>query len=100
VEALVAHHDALRTVFDRTVDGGWRPRLLAELDIDTVLTVTNLQAGDADAHWEREVAGVQSGMDLSRGPLLRVLVGRTTGEPRLVLVAHHAVVDGVSWRIL
>ena len=39
----------------------------------------------------------QGELDLESGPLVQFLV---TPARRLVIVAHHLVVDGVSWRIL
>ncbi|MFJ4624599.1 amino acid adenylation domain-containing protein [Streptomyces sp. NPDC088812] len=47
-------------------------------------------------------AAARDTMDPRTGPLLRALwVDAGPGEPgRLVLVAHHLVVDGVSWRVL
>jgi hypothetical protein len=51
---------------------------------------------------ERLADEVHAGFDLATGPLLRAALfdlgeGR---NPLLLLVGHHAVVDGVSWRIL
>jgi non-ribosomal peptide synthase protein (TIGR01720 family) len=44
---------------------------------------------------------VQSSLDLASGPLFRAAVlDRGPGDRRLLLVAHHLVVDGVSWRII
>ena len=44
---------------------------------------------------------VQASLDLSHGPLLRaVLVQLHEGGERLLLVVHHLVIDGVSWRLL
>jgi non-ribosomal peptide synthase protein (TIGR01720 family) len=45
---------------------------------------------------------VHAGFDLAAGPLLRALLYRFAdgSHPRLLLVAHHLVVDGVSWRLL
>ncbi|WP_240338559.1 condensation domain-containing protein, partial [Pseudomonas cichorii] len=43
----------------------------------------------------------QRSLDLKNGPLLRaVLVNLPEDEQRLLLVIHHLVVDGVSWRVL
>ncbi|HEU0078852.1 MAG TPA: condensation domain-containing protein, partial [Longimicrobiaceae bacterium] len=43
----------------------------------------------------------QRSLDLARGPLLRVvLFDLGAGGQLLLLVIHHLVVDGVSWRIL
>ncbi len=103
VAALVVHHDALRLRFVAT-EGGWRswnaPReessALSSLDLSALPPERRAGALEAGA------AALQAGFDLARGPLFRaarfVFGG---GEPeRLLLVAHHLVVDGVSWRIL
>ncbi|HTU60095.1 MAG TPA: condensation domain-containing protein, partial [Polyangiales bacterium] len=61
--------------------------------------------------WQRAVASdealaqacgeAQRSLDLSQGPLLRaVLLDLWDGTQRLLLVIHHLVVDGVSWRVL
>nr|MDA3137130.1 hypothetical protein [Pseudomonas syringae] len=40
-------------------------------------------------------------LDLQNGPLLRaLLVDGPQGQQRLLMVIHHTVVDGVSWRVL
>jgi amino acid adenylation domain-containing protein/non-ribosomal peptide synthase protein (TIGR01720 family) len=48
------------------------------------------------------VAETQAGLDLAAGPLVRAVVFAAEGESegRLLLVAHHLVIDGVSWRVL
>jgi amino acid adenylation domain-containing protein/non-ribosomal peptide synthase protein (TIGR01720 family) len=48
------------------------------------------------------VEEAQAGLDLVAGPIVRAVVF-TAGEERegrLLLVAHHLVIDGVSWRVL
>jgi len=95
LQALVHHHDALRLRFSEG-DQGW-------------------QACHGDNAqpllWQREVTDVQAltalcddaqrSLDLAEGPLLRaVLATLADGSQRLLLVIHHLVVDGVSWRIL
>ena len=48
------------------------------------------------------VLGSCQGIQLVSGPLLRVTQFEVGGEwrARLLIVMHHLVVDGVSWRIL
>ncbi|WP_425266223.1 non-ribosomal peptide synthase/polyketide synthase [Amycolatopsis pretoriensis] len=71
LEAVWAHHDALRLRFEGGVQHG-------------------------EPVWPAELLTKEVSFDLGRGPLLNaVLDGR-----RLLLAAHHLVVDGVSWRIL
>ncbi|MDQ2586489.1 non-ribosomal peptide synthase/polyketide synthase [Saccharothrix yanglingensis] len=93
LRALVAHHDALRLRFT-AVDGVWRQR---NEDLSAVTDVLTVVAGDDRAE---EVADeVHASFDLAAGPLFRAVLF-TGDRPRLLLVAHHLVVDGVSWRVL
>ncbi|MEV7094866.1 non-ribosomal peptide synthase/polyketide synthase [Amycolatopsis sp. NPDC051045] len=73
VNAVVAHHDALRLRFRETPEG-W----------------TQFHAEPADV----DVFG--AAIDLEHGPLVSAELTGTT----LRLAVHHLVVDGVSWRIL
>ncbi len=103
LDALVAHHDALRMRFER-VDGVWRQHN-EKTAPDTVLLlrdVSDVPEDDRFTAMEKIADEVHAGFDLDRGPLLRaVLFSRGPGAPPyLFLVAHHLVVDGVSWRIL
>ncbi|MDP1800253.1 MAG: condensation domain-containing protein, partial [Bacteroidota bacterium] len=43
---------------------------------------------------------LQSGLDITKGSLLKVAHFRLKDGDRLGLIIHHLVVDGVSWRIL
>jgi amino acid adenylation domain-containing protein/non-ribosomal peptide synthase protein (TIGR01720 family) len=95
--AVVAHHDALRLRFTQGQNGAWTQAYAepAEQDWLWLCSVADeaAQAAVADE--------AQRSLDLTEGPLLRaVLVDRWDGTQRLLLVIHHLVVDGVSWRIL
>jgi amino acid adenylation domain-containing protein/non-ribosomal peptide synthase protein (TIGR01720 family) len=96
IAALLEHHDALRLRF-RFVDGRWEQRYGAA-DGAAALSVRDLRS------WS-ELAPVvelaQQSLNLEQGPTFRAVLARVPGEgSRLLLVAHHLVVDGVSWRIL
>ncbi|SCX53462.1 non-ribosomal peptide synthase domain TIGR01720/amino acid adenylation domain-containing protein [Pseudomonas sp. NFACC32-1] len=103
LQALVAHHDALRLAFVREGDG-WlaRHRTLAEQHAvwqDSPLLWT-AEVADAPA-LEQLAERAQRSLALDHGTLLRgVLANLADGSQRLLLVIHHLVVDGVSWRIL
>jgi natural product biosynthesis luciferase-like monooxygenase protein/amino acid adenylation domain-containing protein/non-ribosomal peptide synthase protein (TIGR01720 family)/FkbM family methyltransferase len=101
--SLLAHHDGLRLRFTRGTDG-WRqenapaggPAPFAQVDLSALPGADRLRAVAAAS------AAAQASLDLGRGPLLRALAfPRGAGEPgRLLLILHHLVVDGISWRIL
>ncbi|MCY1043070.1 amino acid adenylation domain-containing protein, partial [Corallococcus sp. bb12-1] len=100
---LVEHHDALRLRLTRTA-GRWEqhnapPGALLKLKrVDLSAVPDALRASALDA----EATKVQASLDLTEGLLLRAaFFERGPGHTaRLLLVAHHLAVDGVSWRVL
>ncbi|MFF2922142.1 amino acid adenylation domain-containing protein [Streptomyces celluloflavus] len=101
--ALTEQHDALRL---RAVheDGRWQlhhapaesGQLLEHLDL------SGASHDEQDAAMVAAIDAAQRGFRLSEGPLLRARLFTLGGTrpPRLYLVAHHLVIDGMSWRIL
>ncbi|MBV6289683.1 non-ribosomal peptide synthetase [Pseudomonas aegrilactucae] len=97
LDALLNHHDALRLSFTQQAQG-WSSVYRAPADAHNAL----LQAvASDDRELEQLCERAQRSLDLEHGPLLRaLLVSLADGRQRLLLVAHHLVIDGVSWRIL
>ncbi|HEK3480839.1 TPA: non-ribosomal peptide synthase/polyketide synthase [Pseudomonas aeruginosa] len=98
LRGMLAHHDALRLSFTREA-AGWTARHRGvEEGAAALLRVARV----ADLAALRALADeVQRSLDLADGPLLRALLATfDDGSQRLLLVIHHLVVDGVSWRIL
>jgi amino acid adenylation domain-containing protein/non-ribosomal peptide synthase protein (TIGR01720 family) len=103
VQQIVLHHDALRLRFEHSASG-WRQfhGAAAESLSFSAIDLSAVAESEQRAALEAEAAAVQASLNLSEGPLLRVVyfdlgAGRAG---RLLLVCHHLVVDGVSWRIL
>ncbi|MCB1056355.1 MAG: AMP-binding protein, partial [Acidobacteria bacterium] len=96
---LVEHHDGLRL---RLVEDDTGPRLEHAPPAPFVLERIDLSAAaDPVAALEKAAGGIQAGLDLVAGPVFRAaLFELGEGGQRLLLVPHHLVVDGVSWRIL
>ncbi|WP_221351969.1 non-ribosomal peptide synthetase [Streptomyces beigongshangae] len=119
--AVYAHHDALRCRFTRSADGTWHqecpgadetpPELLEVHDL------RGLGAAEAAAAEARVTAEAHASFRLASGPPLTARLFTGTGTAggtgtgtgtgtaggtgaRLLLVVHHLVVDGVSWRVL
>jgi len=102
LQALVCHHDALRHRFARSPQDAraWRqtgtgpaPVPLAAIDLSTL--------PDPSHAVEAAASALQASLDLAAGPLLRAAwLDLGTRGTRLLLVIHHLVVDGVSWRVL
>ncbi|AHC83970.1 fusaricidin synthetase [Pseudomonas monteilii SB3101] len=96
LRAVVEQHDALRLRFSRG-ESQWQARF-QPLDNAPLLHQRNLAVLS-----ELDAAGnqVQASLNLQHGPLLRAeLFDFADGQQRLLLVVHHLVVDGVSWRVL
>ena len=98
LEAVVAAHPALRLRFERGPQG-WRQTFRA---MPASMSVQGLDLDAADAQAVRAAASAAiAGIDLGRGPLLTAgLSGAGDGSRWLLLVAHHLVIDGVSWRVV
>ncbi|MBV4487253.1 amino acid adenylation domain-containing protein [Pseudomonas sp. SWRI153] len=94
--ALVDEHDALALSFVQSGEG-WQALPQTQRDAE-LLWVRELNSLDALPVLADEA---QRSLDLQRGYLLRaVLINLPNAEQCLLLVIHHLVVDGVSWRIL
>ncbi|MCQ8130828.1 amino acid adenylation domain-containing protein, partial [Methylomonas rivi] len=99
LQILINHHDSLRLRF-RLEDSAWR-QYYAELDARDATDVLWRRKAQDSAEVESIANQAQRSLDLQNGPLLRAVSIRVDGgSQRLLLVVHHLVVDGVSWRIL
>ncbi len=103
VQQLLLHHDALRLRFVKS-DSDWEQ--FNNTSDDTIpFSHVNLSAipeVEQKATIEAAAASLQTSLNLSAGPIMRVaLFALGTDKPsRLLIVIHHLAVDGVSWRIL
>ncbi len=104
VKALWRHHDALRLHYIRTEAEGWQ-QVAWSPEVEPAFTVHDLSAEPATTlarALESACDAAHASLDLSAGPLLRVVyfdlgVDRPV---RLLIVAHHLLVDAFSWRVL
>ena len=100
---IQTHHDALRMVY--LEENGERIQKNAGPDHPLSLQVFDLREKDGDktqvlAALEREANKIQASIDLAKGPLMKLALFHMTDGDRLLVVFHHLVIDGVSWRIL
>ncbi len=99
---VVAHHEALSLRFSHE-GGAWQQQRAAEAQAVSLLRVdlAGLSAEDQPRALERAAAEIQASLDLSRGPLLRAAwFDLGAAGRRLLVVAHHLVVDALSWHVL
>jgi microcystin synthetase protein McyA len=100
---LIEHHDALRTRFQRT-EQGWG-QTAAEPSPHPpfcLVDLSGLPAGAWKSAIEGSAAQLQRGLDIERGRLLRIALFHLgeKADGRLLVISHHLVIDGVSWRLL
>jgi non-ribosomal peptide synthase protein (TIGR01720 family) len=106
VEGLVSHHNTLQMLYLRRADGSWAQEYHAPVDqpdgdceLLDLSEVCDAELGNAI---EEAATDVQKSLDPERGRLFRAALiecGEHRAQ-RLLLAAHHLVVDDVSWRIL
>lgn len=100
---LLSRHDLLRARFFPAADG-WRQVCMPVSD-EPVFGIADLSAtpaADLRSAIEAEASRWQASLNLADGPLIRVVLLKL-GEgrnDRLLIVVHHLVIDGVSWRVL
>ncbi|HEY6391751.1 MAG TPA: condensation domain-containing protein, partial [Bryobacteraceae bacterium] len=99
VAELNRHHDALRTRFHRR-PAGWEAEIAGASD--PPFTFLDFSQISEESLFEKAAESIQRSLDLERGPMFHVAHFHygANRPARLLIVAHHLVVDGVSWRIL
>jgi amino acid adenylation domain-containing protein/non-ribosomal peptide synthase protein (TIGR01720 family) len=105
IRKMQMHHDALRMRF-HPVSGHWEAETVASTVASEASPVVFVNLGELEGGLQRSTlesaaSALQRSLHLQRGPLFRVaLFDCGPQQQRLLMVAHHLVVDGVSWRIL
>jgi amino acid adenylation domain-containing protein/non-ribosomal peptide synthase protein (TIGR01720 family) len=108
LHAVHEHHDALRSRFAAVVadDGSrsWTQFVGHRVPGDVVVR-TRIAGRSSDGILDELGAvaeSLQRGLDLANGPVLRAALVELgdTGRSAVVLVGHHLVVDGYSWRVI
>ncbi|MDX3078421.1 non-ribosomal peptide synthetase [Streptomyces sp. MI02-7b] len=107
VQALLDHHDALRMRLTRDPDGKWGldiPQIgaVAGKDVTTRVDSSGLNAEGRRQLVADHMGAAQGRLAPESGTMVQVVwfdAGREK-PGRLLVMAHHLVVDGVSWRIL
>lgn len=96
---LICHHDSLRMRF-REVDGEIQA-VIGEPS-ETFFTIESFQFDEAHAEEkiQEQANRLQGSFDLYRGPLIRLAIFETKVRHELLIIIHHLLIDGVSWRIL
>lgn len=98
---IVEHHDALRMIYQ--IDGErvvQKNRSLRDGEPFDMEVMDFRDSVDADFDLEEEVNRINRGIDLANGPLVKLALFRTKTGDYFMIGIHHAVIDGISWRII
>jgi tyrocidine synthetase-2 len=100
---IVRHHDALRMIYKNEdgrivqINRGSRETGGTFFDFDVFDLIGKI---DTAGKIEKEAGQIQASFNLETGPLVKLALFKTSEGDHLLIVIHHLVVDGVSWRIL
>ncbi|WP_339788681.1 amino acid adenylation domain-containing protein [Paenibacillus sp. FSL R7-0313] len=101
LQKLAEHHDALRMVFCKTEQGfSALNRAIQDGGLFTLDVFDFKDAENPTQVVEAKATDIQAGIDLENGPLMKAGLFQCEDGDHMLLAVHHAVVDGVSWRIL
>jgi fengycin family lipopeptide synthetase B len=100
LEKLVEHHDMLRLVMRE--DGDLQQLSICDLeqqqlDLDIIYLDT---IESVDVEITRHANLLHESIDLHNGPLLKAILFKTPSGDHLLLIAHHLIMDWVSWQIV
>ena len=97
---ILSHHDALRMIYDIKDEKIIQYNRKWEEDLFS-FEIHDLT--DDENFIEKigiEADRLQKSIDLAKGPLVVLGLFKTKEGDHLLIVIHHLVIDGVSWRIL
>jgi non-ribosomal peptide synthase protein (TIGR01720 family) len=101
LEYLAEHHDALRLRFTRS-DQDWQQATTGIEQTSLAFSYVSSSELPDEGAFQAIASELQASLNLAQGPLARVAYFEGTEEKpaRLLMVFHHLIIDGVSWRIL
>ncbi|MGO4964300.1 MULTISPECIES: bacitracin non-ribosomal peptide synthetase BacC [Bacillus] len=97
---IIQHHDALRTVFRE--EGG----KIIQYNRGPGKKLFDLFVYDVSSENDQPqkvyqlATELQQSIDIKTGPLVKLALFKTNNGDHLLIIIHHLVVDGISWRIL
>ncbi|MBY0204782.1 non-ribosomal peptide synthetase [Paenibacillus cucumis (ex Kampfer et al. 2016)] len=101
-DKMIEHHDALRMEYHYNEQGyePWNQRLDSPKSFYTFETMDFTSLADPSDPIEKKANELQRLLSLECGPLMRLCLFQCADGDHLLIVIHHLVIDGVSWRIL
>jgi amino acid adenylation domain-containing protein/non-ribosomal peptide synthase protein (TIGR01720 family) len=101
IQALLVHHDNLRSQFELTSEGWQQFQVSPNLAAPVVqVDISDLDGSEREHTISAVANSLQSSLVLGSAPLMRVAYFSAENQGRLLIILHHLIIDGVSWRIL
>ncbi|KAI9902278.1 hypothetical protein N3K66_001630 [Trichothecium roseum] len=98
IEAVVQRHSMLRARFSQNSEGVWQQRLTNEVASSYRLRTVKLSSSEEIDH---ALDDSQTCLSATDGPLFAAdLIDMNGEEELLFVVAHHLIIDLVSWRVI
>ncbi|WP_066495485.1 non-ribosomal peptide synthetase [Abyssisolibacter fermentans] len=92
------HHDALRIVYKK------RGKKVKQINRGLERDLIDIEVYDLGVEYEKSIEEranrIQGSIDLYKGSLVKLALFKTERGDYLLIVIHHLIIDGVSWRIL
>lgn len=99
MNAVLAAHDAFRLRWRDTAQG-WQAHYAEDAAAPTLQVYPYAPDATGESREDAIQAGLQQGLDIEAGPVCAAAWIATPDGGTLAWVAHHLVVDAVSWRVL
>jgi amino acid adenylation domain-containing protein/non-ribosomal peptide synthase protein (TIGR01720 family) len=102
LDTLIKHHDSLRINFNAAAGKlYYNPAYLTGIAPGAVFHLAEYSAADQDQRIKMLSSELQSGLNLENGLLFKAaLFDCGPRGSKLLLIAHHLIIDGISWRII
>ncbi|CAM4112328.1 non-ribosomal peptide synthetase [Pseudoalteromonas byunsanensis] len=104
VNAMITRHDAMRLGFNQDQQGQWSAQYqtFSEQQINACVVALDLPEDSAQQAEFIEQVGeqYQSNFALVGDPLIRAVLLSSKDTQYVLFVAHHLIIDGMSWRVL
>ncbi|KAL1959113.1 hypothetical protein VTO42DRAFT_2900 [Malbranchea cinnamomea] len=97
LDQLVTRHAMLRARFKQNRDGSWKQWISGDVEGSFRFRTHNARSHQVESLIENS----QKFLDIERGPLIAFDLFNLPGsDTQLSIVAHHLIIDVVSWRII
>ena len=100
---IISQHDVLRSIFIKK-EGVWKSFILNPEQITAMefVDISDINPEDYSNVITKKQVDVQANFNLSKGSLFKCIFFKTahTNTNFCLLIAHHLVVDAISWKII